>query len=103
MALKNTQKISNIIMKPSAITKCEIGQDWYKHDFEIDFTPADLYPDYMEEEAWIMENIDGKELNIEDAVNILYEHLEKVYDPDKLQITDYIAGNKVHFDVIVKK
>lgn len=103
MALRNSQGITRITMKPTAITKCQIGQDWYKHEFYIEFTPGDFYPDYMEEEKWIMANIDGMELNIEDAVSILYSHINKAYNPKELHITDYISGNKVHFDVIVEK
>jgi len=101
--IKNIQSIKKIVMKPTAITKCQIGQDWYKHEFVIEFVPDNFYPDYMEEESWIMNNIDGKELNIEDAVDVLYKHLEELYAPKELHIIDNIIGNKVHFDVIAEK
>lgn len=101
--IENTQKIKKIIMKPTAITKCEIGQDWYQNCFEIVFIPNESYPDYMQVEAWIMQNIDGKELNIEDAVNNIYRYLYDVYSPKELHVIDKVVGNKVHFDVIVEK
>lgn len=101
--LSNTEKIVFITMKPTAITKCQIGQDWYKHNFEISFYPDEYYPDYMEVEAWITKNIDGQELNIEQAVDRIYRYLESEYKPKSLTVKDYIHGNKVHFDVMVEK
>lgn len=101
--ITNTQNIKKITMKPIAITKCEIGQDWYKNELEIIFVPGDCYPDYMKVESWIMENIDGQELNIEDVVDKIYRYLNDIYNPKELHVIDRIAGNKVHFDVIVEK
>lgn len=101
--LKNKERIDYITMLPTAITKCQIGQDWYKHEFVIDFTPDEYYPDYMQVEKFIMDEIDGKELNIEQAVDILYKFLKETYHPSELKINDHIRGNKVHFDVIVCK
>lgn len=101
--IKNSEKIKKITMKPTAITLCKIGQDWYKHELIIEFCPDAYYPDYMEEEAWIMEHVDGKELNIEEVVDVIYGHLTEVYMPKELHIIDRIIGNKVHFNVIVEK
>lgn len=101
--LKNTQGISMIIMHPVAYTKCQIGQDWYKNEFEISFAPGDIYPDYMEVKDWIMENIDGKELNIEDVVDKIYSFIQDEYAPKDLEVTDDIKGCKTHFDVTVIK
>ena len=99
----NTQKIEKITMQPTAITLCDIGGDWYKNELEIEFIPDKTYPDYMVEQSWIMENIDGKRLNIEDVVNNIYTHLMEEYKPKELHIKDIVRGNKVHFDVIVEK
>ena len=101
--LKNTQNISLIIMKPVAQTKCKIGQDWYTNELEISFAPADSYPDYMQVNEWIAKNIDGRELNIEDVVNMLYEMLEQNFHPVHLSVTNNIKNCKTHFDVIVVK
>lgn len=100
--LTNSQKITEIIMKPVAYTKCVIGQDWYKNELEIYFIPNECYPDYMEVNDFIMERVDGKELNIEDVVDIVYAELKK-YDPVALKVIDYIKGCKTHFDVTVIK
>lgn len=100
--IKNTQDISTIIMKPTAYTKCKIGQDWYKNELEIEFIPFESYPDYMEVNSYVMEEIDGQELNIEDVVYQIYEHLMK-YEPMYLSVTDHIKGCKTHFDVDVIK
>lgn len=101
--IENKEGIVKIIMRPTAVTKCAIGQDWYKHEFEVFFVPGACYPDYMQVEKWIMDEIDGKELNIEEAVAKLYDMLEQEYTPEQISIKDRIRGNKVHFDVIVQK
>lgn len=101
--IQNTQGISHIIMKPVAYTKCAIGQDWYKNELIIYFTPDTCYPDYMGVNSWLMENIDGKEFNIEDVVNEVYKFLTKTYEPKELKIEDHICGCRTHFDVIVEK
>lgn len=100
--IKNTQEITEIIMKPVAFTKCKIGQDWYKNRFKINFVPYAFYPDYMEVNEFVMKEIDGKEFNIEDAVDEIYTYLLR-YEPTYLQVTDYIENCKTHFDVEVTK
>ena len=101
--IDNKQDIKKITMCPTAYTKCVIGQDWYKNELEIEFVPALWYPDYMEVDEWIMKEIDGKELNIEDVVNIIYKKLSLEFYPKELKVTDHIKGCKTHFDVIVTK
>lgn len=101
--IENKQNISKIIMKPTAYTKCVIGQDWYKNEFDIEFIPGDYYPDYMDVNSYIMQEIDGAELNIEDAVEKIYDFLRENYEPQVLVITDHIEGCKTHFDVDVVK
>lgn len=101
--LENKQMIGIITMKPVAYTKCAIGQDWYKNELEIFFIPEDCYPDYIEVNEWIMENIDGKEFNIEDVVDKIYNFLKEEYQPSSLMVRNNIVGCKTHFDVIVEK
>lgn len=101
--IKNTQGINNIKMKPIAFTKCAIGQDWYENKLEIDFEPDECYPDYMEVNDFIMKEIDGKELNIEDVVDMIYNMLQSNYKPKSLTVTDYIENCKTHFNVTVTK
>lgn len=99
--IENKQKIDLIIMKPIAYTKCAIGQDWYKNSLEITFCPNNCYPDYMEVNEWVMKEIDGKELNIEDVVDLVYNYIKNEYDPLDLTVRNDIAGCKTHFDVVV--
>lgn len=101
--IENKQGISLIIMKPVAYTKCAIGQDWYKNSIEITFSPNNCYPDYMEVNEWVMKEIDGKELNIEDVVDLIYNHIKNEYNPIDLEVRDNIIGCKTHFDVVVIK
>lgn len=101
--IENKQGIDYIIMKPVAYTKCAIGQDWYKNELEIMFQPYSCYPDYTDVNEWIMNNIDGKELNIEDVVETIYNFLKETYEPTFLKVIDKIIGCKTHFDVIVEK
>lgn len=98
--IPNKENIQNITMHPSACVKCQIGQDWYKIDFTVYFTPDKYYPDYMEVQAFTMEHIDGKELNIEQATRILYDHLLQ-YAPRELEVSADVPENKVHFAVTV--
>lgn len=101
--LENKQNISDITMYPMAYTKCEIGGDWYKNELDITFTPNKYYPDYMEVNKWICENIDGHTLNIEDVVDKVYAFLNDTYEPAYLHITDSVCNCKTHFDVVVEK
>lgn len=98
--LSNIEKVHEIIMKPTACVKCQIGQDWYQCHFEAIFIPGEYYPDYMEVQDYIMREIDGKELNIEQAAIMLKEYLLK-YEPQEVKIINHITGCKSHFDVDV--
>ena len=101
--LENNEKITKITMKPSVITKCRIGQDWFKNNLEVEFYPGKTYPDYMKVEAWIMNNLDGVEMNIEEVVDMVYDYFTQTYHPADLKVKDIVTGNKVHFDVVVEK
>lgn len=100
--IENKEGITEIVMRPMACTKCKIGQDWYQHKFTVYFTPGKFYPDYMQVEAWIMKYIDGQELNIEEAVDLLYDFFLR-YEPKALSIEDDIKNSKTSFDVTVRK
>lgn len=101
--IENTQNISKIIMKPSTIFKCQLGQDWFKNDLKIEFEPNKFYPDYMDVAEYIMNELDGSEMNIEDMLNELYNFLLVTYEPKYLKITDTVTDSKTHFDVAVIK
>ena len=101
--IKNEQRIKKIRMFPDAYTRCELGGDFYKNQMEIEFTPDEFYPDYTEVQNWIMENIDGKTLNIEDVVGEIYSFLDYGYSPEELHIINRVSNCRTHFDVIVEK
>lgn len=98
--LGNWENVVHITMRPHAIVKCAIGQDWYNCDFEVLFSPGEYYPDYMEVEAFCMEEIEGKELNIEQAAKVLFDFL-KQYMPKDLTVINHVRGCNTHFDVDV--
>ena len=98
--IKNNEGVTKIIMKPTAFVKCKIGQDWYKCEFLVEFIPGEYYPDYMQVNSFVMEEIDGEEMNIEEAAKALKDFLLQ-YEPERLSITNSIHGCKTHFDVDV--
>ena len=98
--IENKENVTKIVMKPTSFVKCRIGQDWYKCEFVVIFIPGKCYPDYMQVNEFVMQEIDGRELNIEEAARVLYDHLKK-YDPEYLQVRNHITGCKTHFDVDV--
>lgn len=100
--IENTQRITEIKMKPFAECKCVIGQDWYHIDYDVDFIPGNFYPDYMKVSAFIADEINGRELNIEDAVDKLGKYLEG-YGPKKLIVRADVKNVTSHCPVIVTK
>ena len=101
--LKNKEKITEIIMKPFAECKCAIGKDWYHIAFNVAFEPDETYPDYMDVSRWVSENLNGHELNIEEAVCMLGNHLYIVYAPRELSVTARVDDVVTHFPVEVTK
>ena len=98
--IDNMQGVKKIKMYPTACVKCALGQDWYKINFEVTFVPEGNYPDYTEVQEAIMRDIDGKELNIEDAGENLFIFLSQ-YSPKSLEVVCHVKGCKTHFDVDV--
>lgn len=100
--VKNTYGIGNIIIRSTAKCYCPLGKDWYTNNFEIEFTPGEYIPDYCESDKWIEENINGKSMIIEEAVDSLYNYLEEMYKPEYLYVTSHVEDAK-HSAVIVSK
>lgn len=100
--LENKEQITKIEMFPIAHCLCAIGKDWYTINFTVTFEPAKSYPDYMIVKDFITKDIEGKELNIEQAVNILYEYLAK-YEPKTLTVSADVKDASSHFPVRVTK
>ena len=98
--IRNRENVISITMKPTACVKCAIGKDWYNCKFEVIFGPNEFYPDYMEVGDFVRHNIDGKEMNIEEAAKALYDFLLQ-YEPERLAVTAHVSDCKTHFDVDV--
>lgn len=101
MRIENTELVKAIVMKPSVQCKCEIGQDWYTMDITIEFYPLQYYPEYIEVQEWISKNIDGEELNIEQALKLIFDYMKDVYEPAELQIVGNVNNVTTHFPVSV--
>ena len=99
--IPNKEKVISITMNPTACVKCGIGKDWYHCKFRAEFMPDAYYPDYMQVEDYVRKEIDGKELNIEEATKALYDFL-KAYEPADLFVTAHVTGCKTHFAVDVE-
>lgn len=99
--IPNKENVTGITMYPQAHTFCRIGQDWFVNRFEVHFLPADFYPDYMEVNSFIQKNIEGKEMNIEEAAKTLYDFLKEEYTPKNIWVIDHVRDCNTHFDVDV--
>ena len=99
--IPNKENATKIVMFPTAYTKCRIGRDWFFNRFEVIFIPKDFYPDYMKVDDFIQKNIEGKEMNIEEAAKTLYDYLKDEYKPSEVRVIDHIKDCKTHFDVDV--
>lgn len=98
--LENKEKVTEITIRPKAYTKCQIGQDWFMNDLEIIFYPGRYYPDYMEVDSFIDQNIEGQEMNIEHVARAVFDFMMQ-YDPAGLKVINHIRNCKTHSDVDV--
>ena len=101
--VRNKENITEIVMKPFAECLCAIGKDWYHLQYEIKFNPGRYYPDYVTVNKFIMEHINGKELNIEQAVEKIGEFLMDTYYPNALTVKGIVDSVTTHFPVEVIK
>ena len=99
--VKNEYGVRRITMYPEAICYCPLGKDWYTNKFEVVMTVKDMIPDYCEVEEWLDENLRGKPLIIEDAIDRFREYLSETYSPASLEITSTVDDAK-HFPVRVE-
>ena len=68
------------------------------HNF---FYPKKYYPDYMEIQKWIMDNIDGSTMNIEDVCYKIANMMVTEFEPSCCIVTNHVHNCKTHFDVDV--
>lgn len=102
MNIQNTQGIKRIDMMPIAHCLCAIGKDWYTIKFEITIYPEEEYPDYMDVMKWLTENVEGRELNIEDAVDLIYGYLTNSLSCEVEVVAD-VSDASTHCPVRVVK
>ena len=100
--VENNYGIRTIIIESEAKSFCPLGKSWYTNHFTVKFEPAGVIPDYCVMDKWIAENIEGKELIIEAAVDALYNYLETTYSPNFLEVTSYVEDAK-HSVVTITK
>ena len=101
MRIENAEGITKILMRPRAHCLCDIGNDWYTIQFTAIINPGNYYPDYMDVLTWINKNIEGKRLNIETAVSLLWNYLTE-YDCKPI-VKAEVSDASTHFPVVVWK
>lgn len=99
---KSEEKISKVTMKPFAECQRAVDRDWYHIDFDVEFYPSFFYPDYTAVTGCIKEEVSGKVLNIEEAVDKVGELFSK-YEPQKLVVRGVVSESTSHFSVEVVK
>lgn len=98
--ISNTQEISIIKADKRISLYCPIGKDYYTADINIKFVPNAFYMDYIDLDVFL-NKLSGLSLTIEDAVNEIYNELQR-YKPKKVNVTIEAFSN-THLHVIVSK
>lgn len=102
MIIENTQGITQIIYKAKTKNYCPIGRDWYTSNIQAQIEPDNIIPDYIDLDKFVAEQINQKEMIIEDVVNTLYNHISAKYKPKSLTITIKV-DDAAHSEVVVSK
>lgn len=97
---ENTAQVLSIQYYKSCRCYCPLGKAWYTNNFTIDIEPADRLIDYLDIDAFIAEEIEGKELIIEDAAAKLKAYIKAAIDPVSVEVTTDVT-DAGHGDVTV--
>lgn len=100
-AFANTMGIDEIEFKMKTRNFCPLGQDYYTNQLAVSILVGEIVPDYCVVQKDINEQVNQKELSIEDAVAKVGEIISE-YEPLAAVIESY-ADDAVHFPVKVKK
>lgn len=100
--IENTQKINGITIETTAKCYCPIGNDIYTNQFTITLYPDKQLPDYCEVDKWIKENIEGKTMIVEEAVNQLYVFFSEYCRPKYLVVKSCVKDAD-HCTVMITK
>ena len=102
MLIENTQGITQIIYRTKTRNYCPIGKDWYTSNIQAQIEPDNIIPDYIDLDKFVAEQINQKEMIIEDVVNALYNHISAEYKPKSLTVTIHV-DDAAHSEVVVSK
>lgn len=102
MIIENTQGITKIIYKTRTRNYCPIGKDWYTSNIQAEIKPNKTIPDYIDLDKFVAEQINQKEMIIEDVINALYSHISIEYAPKSLTVENKV-NDAAHSEVIVSK
>lgn len=100
-AFDNTMGITKIEFQCRTRNYCPLGEDMYTNQFTVVFIPSGQIPDYVDIQNDINNNVDGKDMTVEDAVEAVYNIVDR-FKPEKLCVESY-ADDAVHFPVTVTK
>ena len=96
--LKNTQSITAIEADKRISLYCPLGKDFYTADILVKFYPDEHYMDYIDLDDFL-NKMSGLNYTIEDAVDIIYEELQR-YKPLKVIVTlDAYSNTHLHVKV----
>lgn len=99
--MENTYGIKKITIKAKAHCYCPLGSDYYTNNFEIIIEPNNNIPDYCDVDAFIKNEIEGKSLIIESAIQKIKEFIEAEYKPNSITVCSTVA-DAVHSEVTVQ-
>ena len=119
MTFENKQGITEIIFRPknACHNLCPLGQLYcdelakdgskpmlphYTNKFTIHFYPGKVICDYLDVEKWIHDNLNDETLTIEDAVSLLFNHVNETYEPAHLVVESFV-DDALHGEVLVRK
>ncbi len=100
--LHNKQGIKEIEIEPSVCCYCPLGADWYNMKVNIKIKIDKYYPNYCDIRAFLNEEIQGKNLIIEDVLDKVYNFI-KLYEPKELVVTGIVSEIESHPPVKVTK
>nr|DAG27895.1 MAG TPA: archeaosine synthase [Caudoviricetes sp.] len=99
---EHTQGISRVTFDKTLTVYCPLGHDYYTAHIIVQFAPGTVMMDYLDEEEFFNNYIQGQNLIIEDVVDRVYQHLQDEYKPKYLKVS-VRAENAKHFPVTVEK
>lgn len=100
MYIENEPKVEEIIYEDTVINFCPIGKSLYRNNLTITIHPDKVLPDYIEMHQEIRE-LEGKNLIIEEAVDLVLEIVKK-YKPHGAIVTT-VVDDANHPKVTISK